>query len=168
MRLIEIAETRTAMQIIEAAKELRQKFRPAPPPIIFKPKPAPRRCYAPPTVENIDASSIYLACMNLLCGHLRVDVKLIQIVTALHYDLSRQDLMQQRGNAKHVWARHVAIYIAKTLTGKSLTELGVRFGGRDHTTILHAVRRIADCMANDPDVMLDVHSLMDKITKGIL
>jgi chromosomal replication initiator protein len=48
-----------------------------------------------------------------------------------------------------VLPRQVAMYLAKTLTLRSLPEIGRRFGGRDHTTVLHAVRKIESLVGND-------------------
>lgn len=58
------------------------------------------------------------------------------------YNISRVDLISQRRTAPIVGPRQMAMYLAKTLTLRSLPEVGRRFGGRDHTTVLHAVRKI--------------------------
>ena len=55
--------------------------------------------------------------------------------------------------------RQVAMYLAKTLTLRSLPEIGRRFGGRDHTTVLHAVRKIEGLVARDTALSEEVESL---------
>ena len=57
--------------------------------------------------------------------------------------------MSSRRTANVVRPRQVAMYLAKTLTLRSLPEIGRRFGGRDHTTVLHAVRKIENLVHND-------------------
>ena len=65
------------------------------------------------------------------------------------YNVSRADLLSSRRTANVVRPRQVAMYLAKTLTLRSLPEIGRRFGGRDHTTVLHAVRKIEGLVSND-------------------
>ncbi len=79
----------------------------------------------------------------------RVKIEDIQRVVARQYNVSRSDLLSSRRTANVVRPRHVAMYLAKTLTLRSLPEIGRRFGGRDHTTVLHAVRKIEGLVGND-------------------
>ncbi|MFG1373485.1 chromosomal replication initiator protein DnaA [Xanthobacter oligotrophicus] len=79
----------------------------------------------------------------------RVRVDDILRVVAKHYNVSRADLLSQRRTATVVKPRQIAMYLAKTLTLRSLPEIGRRFGGRDHTTVLHAVRKIDGLVATD-------------------
>ena len=70
-------------------------------------------------------------------------------MVARQYNVSRSDLLSSRRTANVVRPRQVAMYLAKTLTLRSLPEIGRRFGGRDHTTVLHAVRKIEALVAKD-------------------
>ncbi|HET7681366.1 MAG TPA: chromosomal replication initiator protein DnaA [Xanthobacteraceae bacterium] len=79
----------------------------------------------------------------------RVKIEDIQRVVARQYNVSRADLLSSRRTANVVRPRQVAMYLAKTLTLRSLPEIGRRFGGRDHTTVLHAVRKIENLVGND-------------------
>ncbi len=79
----------------------------------------------------------------------RVKIEDIQRVVARQYNVSRSDLLSSRRTANVVRPRQVAMYLAKTLTLRSLPEIGRRFGGRDHTTVLHAVREIEGLVGND-------------------
>jgi chromosomal replication initiator protein len=79
----------------------------------------------------------------------RVKIEDIQRVVARQYNVSRADLLSSRRTANVVRPRQVAMYLAKTLTLRSLPEIGRRFGGRDHTTVLHAVRKIEGLVGHD-------------------
>ena len=79
-----------------------------------------------------------------------VSVRKIQNVVAANYCVTRLDLVAARRTKEVVIPRQVAAYLAKVLTTYSLPEIGRRFGGRDHTTILHAVRKIERLIEIDP------------------
>ena len=72
----------------------------------------------------------------------RVKIEDIQKLVANHYNVSRADILSSRRTATVVRPRQIAMYLSKALTLRSLPEIGRRFGGRDHTTVLHAVRKI--------------------------
>jgi chromosomal replication initiator protein len=72
----------------------------------------------------------------------RVRIEDIQKLVANHYNVSRADILSSRRTAVVVRPRQIAMYLSKALTMRSLPEIGRRFGGRDHTTVLHAVRKI--------------------------
>ncbi len=91
-----------------------------------------------------------------LLGHLtragepkRIRIEEIQRIVARHYNVSKQDLLSSRRTRVIVKPRQIAMYLAKMMTPRSLPEIGRRFGGRDHTTVLHAVRKIEDLVGND-------------------
>jgi chromosomal replication initiator protein len=73
--------------------------------------------------------------------------------------VSRADLLSSRRTANVVRPRQVAMYLAKVLTLRSLPEIGRRFGGRDHTTVLHAVRKIENLAGNDSALAEEIESL---------
>ncbi len=79
----------------------------------------------------------------------RVRIEEIQKRVAGHYNVSRDDLLSSRRTAAVVMPRQIAMYLAKNLTLRSLPEIGRRFGGRDHTTVLHAVRKIDNLCNTD-------------------
>ena len=89
----------------------------------------------------------------------RIKIEDIQRVVARQYNVSRSDLLSSRRTANVVRPRQVAMYLAKTLTLRSLPEIGRRFGGRDHTTVLHAVRKIEGLVARDTALSEEVESL---------
>ena len=79
----------------------------------------------------------------------RVKIEDIQKLVASHYSVTRADILSSRRTATVVKPRQVAMYLAKALTLRSLPEIGRRFGGRDHTTVLHAVRKIEGLVAQN-------------------
>ncbi len=89
----------------------------------------------------------------------RVKIEDIQRIVALQYNVSRADLLSSRRTANVVRPRQIAMYLAKTLTLRSLPEIGRRFGGRDHTTVLHAVRKIEGLVGNDTSLAEEIELL---------
>ena len=79
----------------------------------------------------------------------RVRIEDIQRVVSRHYNVSKADLLSARRTRTIVRPRQIAMYLAKVLTPRSLPEIGRRFGGRDHTTVLHAVRKIEGMIEGD-------------------
>ncbi|MDU0342319.1 chromosomal replication initiator protein DnaA, partial [Bosea rubneri] len=79
----------------------------------------------------------------------RVKIEEIQKLVATRYNVSRADILSERRTAAVVKPRQIAMYLAKALTPRSLPEIGRRFGGRDHTTVLHAVRKIEKAIGED-------------------
>lgn len=89
----------------------------------------------------------------------RVKIEDIQRTVARQYNVSRADLLSSRRTANVVRPRQIAMYLAKTLTLRSLPEIGRRFGGRDHTTVLHAVRKIETLLDNDSSLVDEIELL---------
>lgn len=83
-------------------------------------------------------------------------IKDIQMVTAEFYGIPESDMRSQRRDMPVARIRQVAMYLAKAMTEKSMPEIGRRFGGKDHTTILHAVRRIKALMETDRELADEV------------
>jgi chromosomal replication initiator protein len=86
----------------------------------------------------------------------RVKIEDIQKLVATRYNVSRSDILSERRTAAVVRPRQIAMYLSKVLTLRSLPEIGRRFGGRDHTTVLHAVRKIEKQITDD-------HTLSDEV-----
>jgi chromosomal replication initiator protein len=95
----------------------------------------------------------------------RIKIEDIQRVVARQYNVSRSDLLSSRRTANVVRPRQVAMYLAKTLTLRSLPEIGRRFGGRDHTTVLHAVRKIEALVGKDTTLQDEVESLKRQLAE---
>ena len=96
----------------------------------------------------------------------RVRIEDIQRIVARHYNVSRQELVSNRRTRVVVKPRQIAMYLAKTLTPRSFPEIGRRFGGRDHTTVLHAVRKIEDLIAGDTKLSHEIELLKRLINEN--
>lgn len=72
----------------------------------------------------------------------RIKIEDILRIVSRHFGVSKGDLLSQRRHRSVVWPRQIGMYLAKQLTASSLPEIGRRFGNRDHTTVLHAIRKI--------------------------
>jgi chromosomal replication initiator protein len=96
----------------------------------------------------------------------RVRIEDIQRIVARHYNVSRQELVSNRRTRVIVKPRQIAMYLAKTLTPRSFPEIGRRFGGRDHTTVLHAVRKIEDLIGEDNKLGHEVELLKRLINEN--
>lgn len=89
----------------------------------------------------------------------RVKIEDIQKLVASHYSVTRADILSSRRTATVVKPRQVAMYLSKALTLRSLPEIGRRFGGRDHTTVLHAVRKIEGLTSSDSGLREEIELL---------
>jgi len=89
----------------------------------------------------------------------RVTIDEIQRKVAEHYNIRLTDMSSARRARNVARPRQVAMFLAKQLTGRSLPEIGRRFGNRDHTTVIHAVSRVAELMERDAGFAEDVELL---------
>jgi len=94
----------------------------------------------------------------------RVKIEDIQKLVATHYNVSRADILSSRRTATVVRPRQIAMYLSKVLTLRSLPEIGRRFGGRDHTTVLHAVRKIEGLAGRDGLLSEEIELLKRMLT----
>jgi hypothetical protein len=92
-----------------------------------------------------------------------VSIRKIIKACAQHYDVTELQIISQRREKEFVQARHVAMYLAKEMTPCSFPEIGRRFGNRDHTTVLHGVRKITRMLESDKDVIYDVLMIREKL-----
>jgi len=92
-------------------------------------------------------------------GDHRVTIDEIQKKTAEYYKLDLRELHSARRARRVARPRQVAMYLARELTSRSLPDIGRRFGGRDHTTVLHACRRIEELCKTDPVFQQEVDFL---------
>jgi chromosomal replication initiator protein len=90
-------------------------------------------------------------------------VERIQDVTAAAFGLTREELLSHSRRAQLTWPRQVAMYLAREHTAETLPTIGARFGGRNHTTVLHACRRTAERMASDPEAFDAVRRLTEQL-----
>ena len=88
-----------------------------------------------------------------------ITIASIQSRVAAHYGLTDADMRSQCRERRVARPRQVAMYLARRLTDKSLPFIGRRFGGRDHTTVIHAVRQIEKLRAADAELDADLRLL---------
>ncbi len=102
---------------------------------------------------------------DLLRAHdRRITIDEIQRKVAEHYNLRMADMHSARRARNVARPRQVAMYLAKQLTARSLPEIGRKFGGRDHTTVMHAVRKVEELMEDDAQIAQDVDVIRRALT----
>ena len=93
----------------------------------------------------------------------RITVDEIQKTVADHFSLKQADLLSERRTRAVARPRQIAMWLCKQHTTRSYPDIGRRFGGRDHTTVLHGVRKIEELMAQDDQIARDVEALTRKL-----
>jgi chromosomal replication initiator protein len=91
--------------------------------------------------------------------HRRIRIEDILRVVSKHYGVTRSDILSKRRHRSVVWPRQIGMWLAKNLTARSLPEIGRRFGGRDHTTVLHAIRKIQGELEGNSRLRLEIEDL---------
>ncbi|MCC7252828.1 chromosomal replication initiator protein DnaA [Hyphomicrobium sp.] len=94
----------------------------------------------------------------------RIKIEDILRIISRHFGVSKGDLLSQRRHRSVVWPRQIGMYLAKQLTHRSLPEIGRRFGNRDHTTVLHAIRKIEGVIAGDASLRDEIDELKKLIS----
>ncbi len=97
-------------------------------------------------------------------GRTRPTVDKIQKATVAHFNISMDELLSKRRARIIARPRQIAMYLSKQLTTRSLPDIGRRFGGRDHTTVIHAVKRIEALMAEKPEIKTQVEAIKEALT----
>ena len=109
--------------------------------------------YAVMTGRTIDVPFVEEVLANVLrANQRRISIDEIQTQVAEHYRIRKAEMTSARRAREVARPRQVAMYLSKQLTPKSLPDIGRRFGGRDHTTVIHAVKQIEKLRASDPDI----------------
>ncbi|CUH34134.1 Chromosomal replication initiator protein DnaA [Jannaschia seosinensis] len=93
----------------------------------------------------------------------KLTIEQIMKVTCEHYALRMSDMTSARRSRTVARPRQMAMFLAKKLTPRSYPEIGRKFGGRDHTTVLYAVRKIEELMASEPQIAEDAQLLQRKL-----
>jgi chromosomal replication initiator protein len=105
------------------------------------PKPKARARREPPTIDHV------------------------QELTCAAFAVSREELLSAARNGRVAWARQVAMYLARQHTGATLPAIGERFGGRNHTTVMYACRKVGERLAADPAAQALVHDLERRLAE---
>ena len=94
----------------------------------------------------------------------RITIDEIQKKVSSYYNIRIDDLISSRRIRTFARPRQIAMYLSKKLTTRSLPEIGRKFGGRDHTTVIHAVKKIDELKENDSKFDEDVNLITQMIT----
>ncbi len=93
----------------------------------------------------------------------KVTIDLIQTLVCKFFKISKNEMLSSRRSRYLVRPRQTAIYLTKTLTSKSLPEIGREFSNRDHTTIIHSVKTIERLKEKDPEIVENINKLKNQI-----
>jgi chromosomal replication initiator protein len=116
--------------------------------------------YAMMTGRTIDVTFVEEVLANVLrANQRRISIDEIQTQVAEHYRIRKAEMTSARRAREVARPRQVAMYLSKQLTPKSLPDIGRRFGGRDHTTVIHAVKQIERLRASDSELDADIRLL---------
>ena len=135
-------------------------------------------------IRELEGSLIrILACASLTCQEINVDManevlrdivkgspaknvtaQTIQKAVSAHFDIPIESLRAKTRIHRVVIARQVAIHLCRTLTDLSLVQIGKRFGGRDHSTILHAIKKIEQRCTDDPTLKRRIQAIREELT----
>ncbi len=116
--------------------------------------------YAMMTGRTIDVTFVEEVLANVLrANQRRISIDEIQSQVSDHYRIRKAEMTSARRAREVARPRQVAMYLSKQLTPKSLPDIGRRFGGRDHTTVIHAVKQIERLRAADAELDADIRLL---------
>ena len=96
--------------------------------------------------------------------HITIDI--IQDVVSSYFNLRIEDLKSQRRTRNVVYPRQIAMYLSRKLTDMSLPKIGEEFGGRDHTTVIHAYEKISENLKIDDSLQQTVNDITKKLTQN--
>jgi chromosomal replication initiator protein len=94
----------------------------------------------------------------------RITIQQILDVVTGYYNVRLSDLQSKKRHKSIAFPRQVCMYLARRHTRYSLEEIGGYFGGRDHTTVLHAVRTIGDDVKNEPEIAEQLQHIENQLT----
>ena len=95
-----------------------------------------------------------------------IDVETIQKIVANHFNLNLQEMLSARRSRSLARPRHIAMYLSKHQTTNSLPDIGRKFSNRDHTTVIHAVKKIETLIIKDNEIKQNVDEIKKKILKN--
>ncbi len=96
-----------------------------------------------------------------------ISIEKIQNVVARHYHLEIQDMKSKRRTDAIAFPRQIAMYLARTLTEMSTTQIGDNFGGKDHTTVMHATTKVKNKLESDPFFAALINKIIQEIRTGV-
>ena len=123
--------------------------------------------YAKLSNEEITMELAEIALKDLISGNNKreVSIEYIQEVVAEYYKISVEEMRSKKRTQKITYARHIAMYLSRKMLADSLTNIGIQFGGRDHTTIIHGCNKITEEMESN-DTLKEVLFSLEKTIKN--
>jgi chromosomal replication initiator protein len=88
-----------------------------------------------------------------------ISIEEIQKKVAEHYNIKMSDMSSNKRMRSIARPRQIAMYLSKSLTSKSFMEIGRKFGGKDHTTVMHALKNVEKLKSSDAEINEDLHIL---------
>ncbi len=124
--------------------------------------------YSSLTNSTLDVAVADEALKDIISNHRpkKITPELIQKVVADYYQLKVEDLKSKKRNRPIVYPRQIAMYLCRDMTDLSLPKIGELFGGRDHTTVIHACDKIAEDMITDLQVKRTINELIKRINES--
>ncbi|MBE6048832.1 MAG: chromosomal replication initiator protein DnaA [Clostridium sp.] len=95
-----------------------------------------------------------------------ITINLIQDIVSSYFNLRIEDLKSQRRTRNVAYPRQIAMYLSRKLTDMSLPKIGEEFGGRDHTTVIHAYEKISDNLNTDENLQHTIDTITKKLTQN--
>ncbi len=95
-----------------------------------------------------------------------ITINLIQDIVSSYFNLRIEDLKSQRRTRNVAYPRQIAMYLSRKLTDMSLPKIGEEFGGRDHTTVIHAYEKISDNLNTDENLQHTIETITKKLTQN--
>tara|TARA_B110000438_G_C15647630_1_gene578152 strand:- start:27 stop:911 length:885 start_codon:yes stop_codon:yes gene_type:complete len=119
------------------------------------------------TKINTKSPSIY-ECKRILKDFItynkkQINIESIQNIVATYFNLNLQEMLSARRSRSLARPRQIAMYLAKQFTTNSLPEIGRKFSNRDHTTVIHAVKKVNELISKDNEIRLSVGELKKRI-----
>ena len=95
-----------------------------------------------------------------------ITISIIQDIVASYFNLRIEDLKSQRRTRNIAYPRQIAMYLSRKLTDMSLPKIGEEFGGRDHTTVIHAYEKISENLNTDESLQHTIEDITKKLTQN--
>lgn len=123
--------------------------------------------YSNLTKRPIDITLADTALKDILPGfeNRKITIELIQQVVADYYSIGLESLLSQRRTMEITYPRQIAMYLCKEMTESSLKSIGKSFGGRDHTTVISACKKISSDLESDPKLAVIIEDIQKRIRK---
>lgn len=115
--------------------------------------------------QDIDVNLAIEALKNIISDEIpkEINIPYIQEVVANYYQLTVNDLKAKKRTKSVAFPRQIAMYLSRELTDSSLPKIGLEFGGRDHTTVLHAHDKISKQLTNDTQLLKNIENIRQKL-----